>query len=155
MLKLALQQAQTLLENADDSDQTAMDAMVKKINEALDGLQYRPADYTAVDEAIERVGSLNKADYKDFSTVEEAIAAVERGLDIRHQPDVDQMAQDILDAVNALEKITGGQPDISGNHGGEEADTGVVEQSGIYAGIALMAAVMLAVLKKRKDSAEN
>ncbi len=62
------------------------------------------AEYGKVDAAIAEAEKLNKKDYKDFSKVEEAIAAVVRGKKIDEQTEVDAMAQRIEDAIAALEK---------------------------------------------------
>ena len=62
------------------------------------------ADYTAVEAAIARAEALNEEEYKDFSAVEEAMAAVEWGLTEEDQDRVDAMAQAINDAIDALEK---------------------------------------------------
>ena len=40
----------------------------------------------------------------DFSKVEEAVKSVKYGLDIRYQSDIDQMAENILRAIDALER---------------------------------------------------
>ena len=64
----------------------------------------KDAEYGKVDAAIAEAEKLNKKDYKDFSKVEEAIAAVVRGKKIDEQTEVDAMAQRIEDAIAALEK---------------------------------------------------
>ncbi len=62
-----------------------------------------PADYTEVDAAIDKVNALNKDNYKDFSAVEAAVDAVDRGKKIAEQPAVDKMAKDIEGAIAALQ----------------------------------------------------
>ena len=99
------------------TEQTAVDAMAQAIEDAITALEYKPADYTKVDEAIAKVEGLNKEDYKDFSAVEEAIAAVVRDKNITEQSAVDAMAQAIEDAITALEKKE--EPDKPGT---EEPD---------------------------------
>ena len=86
------------------TEQSEVDAMAKAIEDAIAALQYKDADYTKVDAAIAEAEKLNKKDYKDFSKVEEAIAAVVRGKKIDEQTEVDAMAQRIEDAIAALEK---------------------------------------------------
>ena len=61
-----------------------------------------PADYTAVDAAIAKANALNKNDYIDFSAVQAALDAVERGKTITQQDEVDDMAKAIEDAIAAL-----------------------------------------------------
>lgn len=65
-------------------------------------LTYKPADYTAVDAAIDKAGALNRDDYTDFSAVDAAINAVDRSKNITQQADVDAMAKDIETALAAL-----------------------------------------------------
>ena len=67
-------------------------------------MTYQSADYSKVEEAIEKANGLNKEDYKDFTKVEEAINAVVRGKNIKEQAEVDEMAKAIEDAIAALEK---------------------------------------------------
>ena len=63
-----------------------------------------PADYSAVDAAEAQAKALNAGDYKDFSAVTAALAAVDRNKNLLQQGEVDAMAQAILDAVAGLEK---------------------------------------------------
>lgn len=72
------------------------------INEAIDQLEYKAADYTEVDKAIEKANKLNKDNYKDFSKVEDAIKTVVRSKNITEQDEVDAMAKAINDAIDAL-----------------------------------------------------
>lgn len=65
-------------------------------------LTYKPADYTAVDAAIDKAGALNRDDYTDFSAVDAAINAVDRSKNITQQAAVDAMAKDIETALAAL-----------------------------------------------------
>ncbi len=85
------------------SQQDEVDAMAQAILDAVSALEYKPADYSAVDEAIAKADALSKDDYSDFSAVESAINAVDRSKNITEQDEVDAMAQAILDAVDALE----------------------------------------------------
>ena len=86
------------------ASQTKVEEMAKAIEDAIAALEYKDADYSKVDEAIEKANGLNKADYKDFTKVEEAIKAVVRGKNIKEQSEVDEMAKAIEDAIAALEK---------------------------------------------------
>lgn len=65
-------------------------------------LTYKPADYTAVDAAIDKAGALNRDDYTDFSAVDAAINAVDRSKNITQQAAVDAMAKAIETALAAL-----------------------------------------------------
>ena len=62
-----------------------------------------PADYSAVDAAIEKANALNESDYKDFAAVKAALDAVVRDKKIAEQSEVDAMAQAIEDAIAALQ----------------------------------------------------
>ena len=85
------------------TEQSEVDAMAKAIEDAIAALQYKGADYTKVDEAIAKANALNKDNYKDFSGVEAAVKAVDRGKNITEQSEVDKMAKTIEDAIAALQ----------------------------------------------------
>ena len=85
------------------TEQSAVDAMAKAIEDAIAALQYKDADYTKVDAAIAKANALNKDNYKDFTGVEAAVNAVARGKDITRQAEVDAMAKAIEDAIAALQ----------------------------------------------------
>ncbi len=87
-------------------EQAAVDAMAEAIEDAVAALELKPADYTAVDDAIAAADALNKDLFTEDSLkkLEEAIAAVDRTKMADEQAAVDTMAQAIEDAVAALEK---------------------------------------------------
>ena len=95
------------------TQQADVDAMAKAINDAVDALAYKSADYTELDKAEKAAKALNKDDYEDFSEVEKALAAIDRTKNITEQADVDAMAKAINDAVANLVKKTpaSSQPD--------------------------------------------
>ena len=82
--------------------QAEVDAMAEAIERAISGLALKPADYSAVDAAIEKANALNENDYVDFSAVKAALDAVVRGKNITEQAEVDAMAKAIEDAIEAL-----------------------------------------------------
>ena len=86
----------------DITQQDTVDGYAGAINEAIDQLKYKAADYTEVDKAIEKANKLNKDNYKDFSKVEDAIKTVVRSKNITEQDEVDAMAKAINDAIGAL-----------------------------------------------------
>lgn len=86
----------------DITQQDTVDGYADAINEAINQLKYKAADYTEVDKAIEKANKLNKDNYKDFSKVEDAIKTVVRSKNITEQDDVDAMAKAINDAIKAL-----------------------------------------------------
>ena len=86
----------------DITEQEVVNGYAKAINEAIDQLEYKDADYTKVTEAIEKANKLNKDNYEDFTKVTAAINAVAPGKNITQQDEVDAMAKAINDAIDAL-----------------------------------------------------
>lgn len=86
------------------AQQAQVDAMAKAIEDAVAALEYKDADYSKVDAAIEKAETLNRDDYQDFTAVDAAIQAVVRGKPITEQAEVDAMAMAIENAITALEK---------------------------------------------------
>ena len=86
------------------TQQSDVDKMAKDINDAVEALVYKSADYTELDKAEKAAKALNKDDYEDFSAVEKALAAIDRTKNITEQADVDAMAKAINDAVANLVK---------------------------------------------------
>ena len=84
------------------TEQSEVDTMAQTIEDAIAALQYKDADYTKVDAAIAKANALKKDDYKDFSNVEDAVKAVDRGKNITEQSEVDKMAKAIEDAIAVL-----------------------------------------------------
>ena len=93
-----------VVRNKNITEQSDVDAMAGAIEGAISNLAFKPADYTAVDAAIEKAKALNENDYKDFSAVKAALEAVVRDKNITEQPEVDAMAKAIEDAIAALVK---------------------------------------------------
>ena len=86
----------------DITEQEVVNGYADAINEAIDQLEYKAADYTEVDKAIEKANKLNKDNDEDFSKVEDAIKTVVRSKNITEQDEVDAMAKAINDAIDAL-----------------------------------------------------
>ena len=84
------------------TEQAEVDTMAEAIERAISELVLKPADYSAVDAAIEKANALNENDYVDFSAVKAALDAVARGKNITEQAEVDAMAKAIEDAIAAL-----------------------------------------------------
>ena len=93
-----------------------MNAMAKAIEDAIAALQYKDADFTDLQAAIDRANNLNKDNYKDFSKVEAALdaalQAVEEGRDITKQDEVNAMAEAIENAIASLEKKSADQTEM-------------------------------------------
>ena len=92
-----------VIRNKLSSEQAAVDAMAKAINDAIAALKYKDADYTKVDEAFAKVVALPRLYYKDLTAVDAATEAIVRGKNITEQAEVDAMAKAIEDAIAALE----------------------------------------------------
>ena len=85
------------------TNEDGSDSYIQKDSDTPVKFVVYPADYTGVDAALNKVKTLDKNLYKDFSAVETAVNAVVRGKNIDEQADVDAMAKAIEDAVAALE----------------------------------------------------
>lgn len=83
--------------------QSDVDAMALALQNALNGLVLKDADYTAVDAALAKAAALNRNDYLDLTAVDTAVNAVIRGKKIDEQSVVDAMAKAIEDALAALQ----------------------------------------------------
>ena len=105
------------------TEQSEVDAMAKTIEDAINALVYKDADYTKVDEAIAKVNALNKDNYKDFSGVEAAVNTVVRDKNITEQSEVDKMVKTIDDAIAALEKKHAGTKPGTSDKGPQTGDT--------------------------------
>ncbi len=92
---------------------------VEKVLNVLDNPEYKPADYTSVDEAIAKADKLDLNKYTDESVkaLKDAIAAVSRDLDITAQDKVDAFAKAIEDAIKGLvEKKSNSKPNTPNNN---------------------------------------
>ena len=88
--------------------QDEIDAMAKAINDAIDALVMKDADYKVVDMAMKGVPSDDHADEyttESWNALQDAIDAVEYGLKIDRQDDVKAMGVAINNAVKALVKV--------------------------------------------------
>lgn len=145
-LMQAAQAAQTAVdEQWNRLRQDEIDALATELKSAIDALEYKPADYTAVDEAIANAEKLDPKEYQDFSAVEDAIQAVDRTKNITEQAEVDAMAKAINDAVAALEKRQ--NSDIST----KSPDTGARFLLPA-AGAMLVSAAAIVLLSKRREN---
>lgn len=80
-----------------------VEAIIEALQNKIDALQLKLADYSKISILIATIKSLNKDIYKDFSAVEKAIGDVIEGLDITKQKEVNAMAKAIEDAMIKLE----------------------------------------------------
>ena len=87
--------------------------LMDKFSEKHSTYLVRPADYTAVDEALNSVpADLDKYTEKSVEALNNAINAVDRTLKVTDQEAVDAMAQAIVDAVKGLEVKPAPKPDV-------------------------------------------
>ena len=84
--------------------QTQINEWENVINNALDMLKYKPADYAEVNEAIEKANGIDRNFYTDESlaNLDEAVAAVDKELDITNQTAVQEYADAITEALGNL-----------------------------------------------------
>ena len=66
-------------------------------------MEYKDADYSAYNAAVEKANKLDRSLYKDLTSLDEALAVDVSGKNITEQNVVDAQAQAILDAIDALE----------------------------------------------------
>ena len=99
---------QAIEEDWDITQQDEVNAMAKAINDAIDALELKGANFGDLQAAIDKANALNKDNYKDFSKVEAAVntalQAMEEGRDITQQDEVNAMAKAVTDAINALDE---------------------------------------------------
>ncbi len=101
---------ESIVWNLNITMQSEVDAMASDLNDAIDTrLKYKPADYSEVDAAIAQFEALDPDLYTDESylRVEDAVYAVEEGLNITQQETVDAYADAIFAAIKLLERTIG------------------------------------------------
>lgn len=92
-------------DNLDITNQSKVNSIARAINEAIDNLEYLPADYTKVEDAISESQELDRRLYSQatLAVLDQSISAVEYGLNITEQTKVDGFAEQISNAISALE----------------------------------------------------
>ena len=104
----SVSQLRNLLEEIENgkssADSQQIDEYINLLNEALNGLKLKPADYSVLDSALEAVPE-DLSIYTDESVaaLNSAIADVDESLDITQQSKVEDYAQAIANAVDALQ----------------------------------------------------
>ena len=92
--------------NLDVTEQATVDGYAAAIRNAVAGLEYNPADYSAVTTAKGKIptdSSLYTAE--SWKNLQDKISAVEEGLDIRYQEQVNNYAKAIEQAIIDLEYL--------------------------------------------------
>lgn len=87
--------------------QTQLDEWCNAIESALESLQYKPADYSAVTAAKSRAQAINRNVYTEASlaVLDNAVAAVEYNLTIDKQLQVNYFAINVENAINKLQYL--------------------------------------------------
>ncbi len=83
-------------------DQDIVDTQTQAIEDALNSLVFKPADYTEYNKAVEQAKALDRALYKDLTALDEALAVDISGKNITEQAEVDAQTQAILTAIENL-----------------------------------------------------
>lgn len=86
----------------DANQQAEVNAWAADIFNARNALDYRPADYTGVENALLAADALNPDLYVNWGTVVDAVNAVVYGLNITQQDEVNAFAAAIYAAINGL-----------------------------------------------------
>ena len=91
-------------ETLDVSDQALVAEYAKAINDAVDNLEYLPADYTKVNEAIAESGKLDRILYSQatLEILDQSITSVDYTLNITQQAIVNSFADRIYLAISGL-----------------------------------------------------
>lgn len=86
-------------------EQDIVDTQTQAIENALNSLVFKPADYTEYNKAVEQAKALDRSLYEDLTALDEALAADVSGKNITEQAEVDAQTQAILTAIeNLVEK---------------------------------------------------
>lgn len=86
-------------------EQEKIDIWLIEIERCLSALEYLPADYSEVEEALKSARAVDRRYYSDYSLafLDSSINSVKFGLDITKQVEVDVFAQNIKSAILQLE----------------------------------------------------
>lgn len=116
---------------ADTVNQEEVNAAAEALKMAIADLQYKDADYSKVDEALSKIpADLSKYTDETVKAVNDAKAAVKRGLKINEQEKVDKMASAIRNAVNGLK-----EKETVDDTKKPQTDTGKVDKNNLSDGI--------------------
>lgn len=97
----------------DITKQEVVNSYAEQLQNAISALEYKPADYTEYDKAVDKAKGLDKEKYVDFSQVEKELAVDVGGRNITQQEEVDLQTKAILAAIDALEEKPQEQPIIN------------------------------------------
>ncbi len=98
---------QDILDNIDysldETEQSKVDDYAKAIEEAVNSLEYKPADYTEYNKAVEKAKSLGRNLYQDLTALDNALSVDVKDKNITEQAVIDKQTKAIEDAINSLE----------------------------------------------------
>lgn len=98
-----LTKANALINDPNNAAKADVEASEEALNNAIDKLAYKPADYKAVDDALAKVPSdLSKYTDETVKALQNAIKAVDKNKNITEQADVDAFANAIEKAIAGL-----------------------------------------------------
>ena len=97
----------TEFRSKDITEQTYVDDIADKIIAAKDNLKYKTADYTAVDNAVNRYKAIDTSRYTEasYARVTAFYEQIVYGLNITMQSEVDAMAEDLNYAIDNFLKL--------------------------------------------------
>ncbi|MGN0542625.1 MAG: leucine-rich repeat protein [Acutalibacteraceae bacterium] len=104
----ALDQAVEAARNADKTDdQSVINSYTQSILDALDKLEYKPADFSPLNGILNTANSINRRFYtpESLAELDRAVAAIDYGLTINKQEQVSEWALQIEAAINNLEYL--------------------------------------------------
>ncbi len=84
------------------SQQDEVNKLAEDIENAVEALVYKPADYTAYNIALEKANALDRSLYADLTELDNALAVDIQGKNITQQAEVDQATAAIETAITAL-----------------------------------------------------
>ena len=136
-----------------------VDGYAKAIEDAISALEYKEADYSAVEKAKEKVPEdLSVYTEESVKALNDALAGVEDGKNITKQEEVDAMAKAIENAINGLvKKDTGNsdKPTDSDSDKPEGPSTSDNYHVAVFTGLLILSAgVLVLMLIKRKREAK-
>lgn len=86
-------------------EQDIVNTQTRAIEDALNSLVFKPADYTEYNKAVEQAKALDRSLYEDLTVLDETLAVDMSGKNITEQAEVDAQTQAILTAIeNLVEK---------------------------------------------------
>lgn len=85
------------------TEQADVDAQTKAILDAIDALEYKPADLTEYNKAVEKANSVDRSLYVDLTQLDNALSVDMSQKNITEQAEVDAQTRAILEALEKLE----------------------------------------------------